>query len=162
MFCGGYIWRVVNCLSQVSNCILYNFLYSPSFSISSSVISNNSTSGSGGGVYLELAQNIYIENTEITGNISNHGGGIHNDRTPLTINKTLIADNVSPTWPAVYIYSSDVVISNSTLANNTDSNDNHAGIVLSHYASLEISNSILVNNGEYEIETSGIDKKELQ
>ncbi|MFC1747594.1 PKD domain-containing protein [Pseudomonadota bacterium] len=116
-----------------------------------SVISNNTALTSGGGVYVSLADSAVIERSLITGNTSNQGAGIANEKGLVNLNQSTVVQNVttklSLSSPGVGggVYGgseSDYFINNSTLYDNSASSGNNV-FVDSLANSVHVKNSII-------------------
>ena len=120
--------------------------------VSNSIISNNNSSFTGGGIYNGTTGTITIQNSTLSGNSAvDDGGGIYNDgyywneRGLVIINHSILINNHTESdGCAIFNYGS-LEITDSTLSGN--SADDRAGAILeTGYGMITISNSTLSDN----------------
>jgi len=81
-------------------------------------IRQNSASGFGGGLYLNTASDIGLNQVAITLNTANSGGGITNDSSTVVITETTLTSNSASNGGAMYNYGGQATLQKTTLTNN--------------------------------------------
>ena len=77
--------------------------------IDNSLIAGNKATGYGGGIYYSGASSSTVStitNTTIVGNTASRGGGIYNYYYGINLVNSIIADNIAPDSPDVFVYNS--------------------------------------------------------
>ncbi len=169
---GGYGGGIYNdnlaTLTITDSLIFYNYagmigggIYSYSVgvgpviaTITDSIIASNRSDYYGGGIANEDGSNMTIVNSEISNNVAIHeGGGIYNGEAPMTISRSIIANNFEddPDASGGGIYNesqSTLTLSNSTLVNNSAGTvSGQGGAIYNHFLStLTAVNDIMTGN----------------
>jgi uncharacterized repeat protein (TIGR02543 family) len=105
------------------------------------VLENNTSSGYGGGIYVENGSYTQTGGA-VSGNSAPQGGGIYMVNGPLTLEGGIIADNTATSFGgAIYMDSGPLIMEDGLIARNT-SGSNGGGIFLANNAS-----ATLVMNG---------------
>jgi parallel beta-helix repeat protein len=115
--------------------------------LSDNIISGNTASYHGGGVYIEhggitLTGNIIFNNTA-----SDHGGGVYSRVSymgnALALNSNTILSNTAYSGGGVYLESSDGTLNNNTILSNTAQT---GGGIKSYFSDLTLINNIIADN----------------
>jgi hypothetical protein len=106
----------------------------------------------GGGIYIADG-GVDIQNIKIIGNQAirasyGAGGGIYNDKNPITLTNVLLAKNYSVEGGAIYLWKDNCTITNTTITENTDQNSDMQTISTPN-SKLDIYNSILYYNNTF-------------
>ncbi|MDZ8260823.1 Calx-beta domain-containing protein [Nostoc sp. ChiQUE01b] len=119
-------------------------IYSSNATVSNSTIfgntadSDNNTQGDGGGIY--SSSSVTLNDSSISGNIANLGGGIYS--TNVTVNNSTLSGNTANSNGGGIFSSTSVTTSNSTISSNTAKT--HGGGIYSSNAT--VSNSTIFGN----------------
>jgi len=132
------------------------YLSSSKASISHSIISNNSASSNGGGIYCQYtsAQNSITSSLITQNEADGSGGGIYAYSSSPTITNCVVSGNLAVSGAGLVLSSSEPIITNCTFADNIASHSGGAISYYSYYADrpqAAIKNSILWNNSPDEI-----------
>jgi hypothetical protein len=159
---GGGIFNLNTSSPVISNCTIDNNtagsggagIYNggnSSPSINNSIIRNNITNNLGGGISNNGTANPKITNCTITGNSAVNGGGIANvfSITSLLITGCNISGNTATTGGGIYNFDASPIITNSTIAKNTNSGIANGG------STPTINNCIVWANGTAGISDAG-------
>lgn len=145
---------------------LYIRNFTETVTISNSIISNNSASPNGGGLFNQgyVSSKVFIINTLIHSNTaSTYGGGIYNVQSPsvIMITNSTISSNTSQFGGGGVVNANNgqVVMTNTTISNNTATSSG-GGVDNFGSASMTIVDSLIHNNtarlgGGIENETNG-------
>ncbi len=116
-----------------------------SFLMTGSVVSDNSDTNEGGGLFLNVP-NARIENSTISGNSSLYGGGIMNYSSVKMSNVTISGNSATSGGGGFYNYGTTATLRNCTIANNSDGNGGGGGILNYPGRTTTIANTILAGN----------------
>jgi len=118
--------------------------------ISNCVISNNTTTGSGGGIHVASGGTITVNNTTFSGNSSLRGGAIYffNFGNLVMDNCTISGNKATGTngGGGFYHYSNTATIRNSTISGNSATTSVGGAMTLKNNAMVTIQNSTIANN----------------
>jgi len=122
--------------------------------LDSVVIYNNHAVSNGGGVG-SIYSNTELINCQLYNNTAaNKGGGFYSDLdTVVQINNTIVHHNFGTFGSALFVFESDMSLTNATISDNIAYADEQG--ILVENGNITIENSILWNNNLEEIDTSG-------
>ncbi len=119
------------------------YCYNSNPTLTDNIITNN-TASYAGGIYLDHSTPVFTGNA-ITNNIAtNYGGGIQIDHSYAVLKNNTVSNNTASYAGGIYIYDSTVVLANNIISNNTAS-QTCGGI---HFSSSfpTLANNLIANN----------------
>ncbi|MCK4654913.1 MAG: hypothetical protein KAU01_10765, partial [Candidatus Cloacimonetes bacterium] len=121
------------------------YCYNSSPSLQNVIISGNSATSEGGGIYCIVNSNPSLQNVTISGNSAYHGGGIYYyGSSPSLEDVTITGNSATSNGGGIYCYNSSSSLKNVTMSGNTAS-DNGGGIWC-HNSSPSLENVTITDN----------------
>jgi len=122
------------------------YLWGSNTTLMNVTISGNSASNNGGGIFCGGNSNPTITNVIVSGNTATNGGGIYCENSNITITDVTINGNsAGNSGGGLFINDSTFTVNNAIISSNTASNDG-GGIRCQNSSELNISFSAITNN----------------